>query len=122
MNLLKSKASCLSLLLLVSISYPVHAEKTETPPECEEQSSQMNNRIGIVENPMNGATLAWKKPNIVISKTEDQLGLIESGAKVKILCELSTTGLLKFVTQVEILEGRLKGEVGWVSSSMIKIR
>lgn len=122
MNSLKSKASCLSLLFILSLSYPVSAKDAETPSECEEQYSQMNNRVAIVENSMYGATLAWKKPNIIISKKEDQLGLIESGAKVKILCELQTNSIIKFVTQVEVLEGRLKGEVGWVASANIRIR
>ena len=122
MNLLKLQASWLSLLLILSISYPINAQNTEIPSECEQQSSQMNDRIAIVENSMYGATLAWKKPNMMISRKEDQLGLIESGAKVKILCELQTNSIIEFVTQVEILEGRLKGEVGWVASGNIRIR
>ncbi|EAZ89269.1 hypothetical protein [Crocosphaera chwakensis] len=88
MNLLKSKAFWLSLLLILSLSYPINAQNTEVPSECEQDSTQINNRIAIVENSMYGETLAWKKTNIIISKKEDQLGLIESGAKVKILCEL----------------------------------
>ncbi len=124
MNLLKSKAPWLSLLLILSLSYPINAQNTKESDPCDKDYAQMNNRTrtAIVENPMYGATLAWKKPYIVISRKEDQLGLIESGAKVNIICEVEVNGIIKYVTKVEILEGRLKGEVGWVASSNIKIR
>ena len=35
---------------------------------------------------------------------------------------MEVNGIIKYVTKVEILEGRLNGEVGWVASSNIKIR
>lgn len=85
-------------------------------------------REAVVVNDQAGAILLLKEiknpenpyKGDVIDQ-DNQLGLIESGVKVKILGETNSTNLFTKFTQVEVLEGRLKGQIGWVGSTTIQI-
>jgi hypothetical protein len=84
-------------------------------------------RVAVVSNNTTGATLVIKEikdvenPYAGIAKPDNQVGLIESGAKVKILGQTNPTNPIHSFTQIEVLEGRLKGKVGWVATSTIQI-
>lgn len=52
-------------------------------------------------------------------KQENQLGLVEPGTKVKIVGETITPNFMLNYTKIEILQGRLQGQIGWVATGSI---
>ncbi len=139
MKLIKLIPYLFSIALSNIISIGVYAQTSQTiKGDCNDQIHGNNNNVtrhctiftfrrqAVVSN-NGGATLVLKNikdinnPYTDITKPENQLGLVESGAKVETLEQTNPVQAFHSFTKIKILEGRLKGKIGWVSSAVIKI-
>ena len=111
-----SAANCQILVNDKSIRVPKNVEcsyanKNKTATITKKQQIMVLNKIENLDNPLGDSF-----------KTENQLGLVEPGTKIKIIGETITPVLMLNYTKIEILQGRLKGKTGWVATGAIVLR
>jgi hypothetical protein len=92
----------------VSCSY---ANRNRIATITQSQSILVLNKIENLANPI-----------VDSLKQENQIGLVEPGTQIKIIGETTTPNFMLNYTKIDILQGRLKGKTGWVSTNAIILR
>jgi hypothetical protein len=124
-----------SIALFITLQMRVYAEQS-IEGDCNVQSYGDDNKIVLNCSNFRRVAVINNAHSILVLKRlkdtnnpystmnlsrENHLGIVEAGAKVQILGEFISSNPVLSFTKIRILEGRLKGQTGWVASSTIQI-